>query len=189
MTGKVIIFSAPSGAGKTTLVNHLLKLHPDLEFSISATSRAPRGEEKDGKEYYFINTQRFHELIAEEAFVEYEEVYHNHLYGTLKSEVQRIWSKGHTIVFDVDVKGGHKLKTYFGDYALSLLILPPNFEVLKERLRIRGTDSEEAIEERISKAEFEIEYAKGKFDKEIVNDKLEDTLEAVEKTVREFLCG
>ena len=124
MSGKVLIFSAPSGAGKSTVVGYLLKSHPEFEFSVSATSRAPRGSERDGVEYYFISADRFRELIAQDAFVEHEEVYHDRFYGTLKSEVERIWSKGHVILFDVDVKGGANLKKYFGDKALSILILP-----------------------------------------------------------------
>ncbi len=189
MTGKVIIFSAPSGAGKSTVVGHLLKLHPEFEFSISATSRAPRGSEKNGVEYYFISADRFRELIAEDAFVEHEEVYHDRFYGTLKSEVSRIWQKGHVIIFDVDVKGGVNLKKYFGDAALSILILPPSIEVLEQRLRHRGTDSEEAIRERIGKAASEISFARGKFDREIVNDKLEHTFTEAESIVNGFLCG
>lgn len=189
MSGKVIIFSAPSGAGKSTVVGHLLKLHPEFEFSISATSRAPRGSERDGVEYYFISAGRFRELIAEDAFVEHEEVYHDRFYGTLKSEVSRIWEKGHVIIFDVDVKGGVNLKRYFGDAALSILILPPSIEVLEQRLRGRGTDSEDAIRERIGKAASEISFAKGRFDREIVNDRLEDTFAEAERIVDEFLCA
>lgn len=189
MTGKVIIFSAPSGAGKSTVVGHLLKLHPEFEFSISATSRAPRGNERDGVEYYFISADRFRELIAEDAFVEHEEVYHDRFYGTLKSEVSRIWQKGHVIIFDVDVKGGVNLKKYFGDAALSILILPPSIEVLEQRLRHRGTDSEDAIRERIGKASSEISFARGKFDRELVNDNLEKTFSEAESIVNGFLCG
>ena len=189
MSGKVIIFSAPSGAGKSTVVGHLLKLHPEFEFSISATSRAPRGSERDGVEYYFISAGRFRELIAEDAFVEHEEVYHDRFYGTLKSEVSRIWEKGHVIIFDVDVKGGVNLKKYFGDAALSILILPPSIEVLEQRLRGRGTDSEDAIRERVGKAASEISFAKGRFDREIVNDRLEDTFAEAERIVDEFLCA
>lgn len=189
MSGKVIIFSAPSGAGKSTVVGHLLKLHPEFEFSISATSRAPRGSERDGVEYYFISAGRFRELIAEDAFVEHEEVYHDRFYGTLKSEVSRIWEKGHVIIFDVDVKGGVNLKRYFGDAALSILILPPSIEVLEQRLRGRGTDSEDAIRERIGKAASEISFARGRFDREIVNDRLEDTFAEAERIVDEFLCA
>lgn len=189
MSGKVIIFSAPSGAGKSTVVGHLLKLHPEFEFSISATSRAPRGSERDGVEYYFISADRFRELIAADAFVEHEEVYHDRFYGTLKSEVSRIWAKGHVIIFDVDVKGGVNLKKYFGDAALSILILPPSIEVLEQRLRGRGTDSEDAIRERVGKAASEISFAKGRFDREIVNDRLEDTFAEAERIVDEFLCA
>ena len=189
MTGKVIIFSAPSGAGKSTVVGHLLGLHPEFEFSISATSRPPRGTEKDGVEYYFIDAARFRELIAGDAFVEYEEVYHDRFYGTLKSEVERIWAKGHVIVFDVDVKGGVSLKKYFGDAALSVLIVPPSIEVLEQRLRGRGTDTEEAILERIGKAQSELDFAEGRFDRVLVNDRLEDTFAQAEAIVDEFLCA
>jgi len=189
MLGKVIIFSAPSGAGKSTVVNHLLGLYPQFEFSISATSRAPRGQEQDGVEYYFIDAERFRELIAQDAFVEYEEVYRDRFYGTLKSEVERIWQKGHVIVFDVDVKGGVNLKKYFGDAALSVLIVPPSMEVLEARLRGRGTDSEEAVRERLDKAASELEFAAGKFDRDLVNDKLEDTFAEAEALVDAFLCG
>ena len=189
MSGKVIIFSAPSGAGKSTVVNHLLGLHPEFEFSISATSRAPRGEERDGVEYYFISARKFRSLIRRNAFVEYEEVYHDRFYGTLKSEVERIWAKGNVILFDVDVKGGVSLKRYFGDAALSVLIVPPSLEILEQRLRGRGTDSEEAILERLAKASSELAFAAGKFDRELVNDKLEDTFAEAEALVNGFLCG
>lgn len=185
---KVIIFSAPSGAGKSTVVNHLLGLHPEFEFSVSATSRAPRGKERDGVEYHFIDPARFRELIEQEAFVEFEEVYHDKFYGTLKSEVERIWSRDHVIIFDVDVKGGWNLKKYFGDKALSILICPPSLEVLRERLTGRGTDSKEAIEERLAKAGSELEFARGKFDVELVNDKLELTLAEAERIVDGFLA-
>lgn len=187
MKNKVIIFSAPSGAGKSTVVRHLLKLHPEFEFSVSATSRAPRGTERDGVEYYFLTPEKFRELIAQDAFVEYEEVYTDKFYGTLKSEVERIWAAGHVIVFDVDVKGGANLKKYFGDAAMSFLVLPPSMEILEQRLRGRGTDSEEAIVERLAKAESEIEFAKGKFDVELVNDALEDTFMYSELAVDIFL--
>ena len=189
MSGKVIIFSAPSGAGKSTVVNHLLGLHPEFEFSVSATSRAPRGTEQDGVEYYFITARKFRSLIRKDAFVEYEEVYKDRFYGTLKSEVERIWAKGHIIIFDVDVKGGVNLKKYFGDDALSVLIVPPSMEVLEKRLRGRGTDSEEAIRERLAKAASELEFAAGRFDRDLVNDKLEDTFRESEEIVNAFLCA
>lgn len=188
MSNKVIIFSAPSGAGKSTVVGHLLGLHPEFEFSISATSRAPRGDEKDGVEYYFIDAARFRELIESDAFVEYEEVYRDRFYGTLKSEVDRIWNAGHVIVFDVDVKGGANLKRYFGDSAMSVLILPPSMEVLEQRLRNRGTDSDEAIAERLDKAQSEMDFARGKFDRELVNDVLEKTFSEAETMVDKFLA-
>lgn len=185
--GKVIIFSAPSGAGKSTVVGHLLGLHPEFEFSISAASRAPRGTEKDGVEYHFMTADRFRELIAQDSFVEYQEVYPGNFYGTLKSEVERIWAKGNVIIFDVDVKGGVNLKKYFGNDALSILIVPPSMEVLRKRLVGRGTDSPEAVQTRLAKAGEELDYAKGKFDVSIVNDVLERTFETAEKAVDDFL--
>ena len=188
MEGKVIIFSAPSGAGKSTIVNHLLGLHPEFEFSISATSRPPRGTEQDGVEYYFITAGRFRELIAADAFVEHEEVYEDRFYGTLKSEVERIWAKGNVIIFDVDVKGGVNLKKYFGSAAMSVLIVPPSIEELERRLVKRGTDSPEAIAERVAKAGSELEFAKGRFDYELVNDDLEKTFREIETVVDDFLC-
>ena len=134
MNGKVVIFSAPSGAGKSTIVNHLLKKYPELEFSISATSRAPRGNERDGREYYFYSAEQFRQMIAEDRFVEHEEVYPGSFYGTLKSEVERIWAKGHVIVFDIDVRGGVNVKRIFGDSAFSVFIQAPSVEVLRQRL-------------------------------------------------------
>ena len=154
---KVIIFSAPSGAGKSTIVNHILKLHPEIEFSVSATSRAPRGEEKHGREYYFFSADEFRRMIAEDRFVEYEEVYPGSFYGTLKSEVERIWAKGHIIVFDIDVKGGVNIKRIFGDKAFSVFIQAPSVEELRKRLVGRGTDCAEAIEKRVAKAASEME--------------------------------
>lgn len=187
MSGKVLIFSAPSGAGKSTVVKHLLGLHPEFEFSVSAASRSPRGDERDGVDYYFISSERFADLVAQNAFVEHEDVYPGCSYGTLKSEVDRIWSKGHVILFDVDVKGGTNLKKYFGDSALSILILPPSMEVLEARLRGRGTDSEDSIRKRLDKAGWELEFARGKFDYELVNDKLEDTFSEADSIVDSFL--
>ena len=182
-----MIFSAPSGSGKSTIVNHILGLYPDsMEFSVSATSRPPRGEEKHGKEYYFLSAEEFREMIREDKFVEYEEVYEGRFYGTLKSECERIWEAGHVIIFDVDVKGGVNLKKYFGDKALSIFIKAPSVEVLRERLIKRGTDSPEAIEERVAKAEEEMEYAP-KFDYVLVNDDLNTAYAESEKVVEDFL--
>ena len=146
MDNKVLIFSAPSGAGKSTIVGHILGIWKDtMEFSISATSRAPRGTEQNGREYHFVSPDEFRRLISEDSFVEYEEVYKDHFYGTLKSEVERIWAAGHVIIFDVDVKGGVNLKKYFGEKALSIFIKAPSVETLRQRLVKRGTDSPEAI--------------------------------------------
>ena len=189
MDNKVIIFSAPSGAGKSTIVNHLLGLYPELEFSISATSRAPRGQERHGVEYYFFSADEFRKMIAEDKFVEYEEVYSGSFYGTLHSEVKRIWAKGHAIVFDIDVQGGVNLKRIFGDKALSVFIQAPSVEVLRERLVGRGTDSEEAIEKRIAKAASEMEFAAGKFDYVLINDNLQSALSEAEGVIERFLHG
>ena len=188
MNNKVVIFSAPSGAGKSTVVNHLLGLHPELEFSISATSRAPRGQEQHGKEYYFFTSDEFRQMIAEDKFVEYEEVYAGSFYGTLRSEVERIWAKGHTIVFDIDVQGGVNLKKIFGDQAFSIFIQAPSVEVLRERLIGRGTDTAEAIENRVAKAASEMEFADGKFDHVLINDDLQTTFAEAERIIEEFLA-
>lgn len=187
MDNKVIIFSAPSGAGKSTIVNHLLGIYPELEFSISATSRAPRGQEQHGVEYYFFSAEQFRQMIAEDKFVEYEEVYEGSFYGTLRSEVERIWAKGHAIVFDIDVQGGVNLKRIFGEQALSVFIQAPSVEVLRERLIGRGTDSEEAIERRVAKAASEMEFAAGKFDYTLVNDDLATSKAEAERVIAEFL--
>ncbi|MBR1705424.1 MAG: guanylate kinase [Bacteroidales bacterium] len=188
MNNKVLIFSAPSGSGKSTVVGHILGLHPEIEFSISATSRPPRGEEQDGVEYYFLTVEDFKERIAADAFVEYEQVYEGRFYGTLKSEVQRIWEKGHVIVFDVDVKGGVNLKKYFGDQALSVFIQAPSVEELRRRLESRGTDTPEAIAERVAKAEEEMAYAP-LFDRILVNDDLAAAFAESEAMVDAFLAG
>ena len=188
MSNKVVIFSAPSGAGKSTIVNHLLKLHPELEFSISATSRAPRGQEQHGVEYYFYTADDFRQMISEDRFVEYEEVYAGSFYGTLRSEVERIWAKGHTIIFDIDVQGGVNLKRIFGEQAFSIFIQAPSVEVLRERLNGRGTDTEEAIERRVAKAASEMEFAAGKFDHVLINDDLQTALAEAEKIVGDFLA-
>lgn len=188
MSNKVVIFSAPSGAGKSTIVNHLLGLHPELEFSISATSRAPRGQEQHGVEYYFYSADEFRQMIAQERFVEYEEVYSGSFYGTLRSEVERIWAKGHTIIFDIDVQGGVNLKRIFGEQALSVFIQAPSVEVLRERLIGRGTDTAEAIEKRVAKAASEMEFAAGKFDYTLINDDLQTALAEAERVVGGFLA-
>ncbi|MBQ8069530.1 MAG: guanylate kinase [Bacteroidales bacterium] len=184
--GKVIIFSAPSGSGKSTIVNHLLPLYPQMEFSVSATSRSPRGEEVDGVEYLFYSEEIFRKLIDDDKFVEYEEVYPGRFYGTLKSEVNRIWSKGHVIVFDVDVKGGVNLKKYFGDNALSVFIQAPSIEELRTRLIKRGTDSAEDIQKRVAKAAEEMEYAP-LFDVVLVNDELDMAFKRAEGLMDDFL--
>lgn len=184
---KVIIFSAPSGSGKSTVVNHLLPLFPKMEFSISATSRAPRGSERDGKEYYFVSNGQFEQYIKEDRLVEWQQVYAGHYYGTLKSEVERIWDKGHVIVFDVDVKGGVNLKKYFGDKALSIFIKAPSVEVLRQRLTSRATDSPEDIEKRVAKAAEEMTY-ESRFDRVLVNDSLDRAFADAEEMVGAFLC-
>ena len=188
MSNKVLIFSAPSGSGKSTIVNHILGLHPEIEFSVSATSRLPRGEEKDGVEYFFYSADIFRLLVRDDKFVEYEEVYPDRFYGTLKAEVNRIWARGHVIIFDVDVKGGVNLKKYFGDQALSVFIQAPYVEVLRERLVKRGTDSAEDIEKRVAKAAEEMTYAP-KFDKVLVNDDLATALAEAEAMVDTFLSA
>ena len=187
MYNKVLIFSAPSGAGKSTIVGHILGIWKDtMEFSISATSRAPRGTEQNGREYHFVSPDEFRRLISEDSFVEYEEVYKDHFYGTLKSEVERIWAAGHVIIFDVDVKGGVNLKKYFGEKALSIFIKAPSVETLRQRLVKRGTDSPEAIAERVEKASQEMEYAP-QFDYVLINDDLATAFGEVEKVVEDFL--
>ena len=185
MENKVMVFSAPSGAGKTTIVTHLLKAFNKLEFSVSATSRAPRGQEVDGKDYYFLSVKEFKKRIKNNEFVEYEEVYPGSFYGTLKSEVERIWAKGNVIMFDVDVKGGVSIKKIFGEKAFTVFIMPPSLEVMEKRLRARGTDSEEAIQTRVAKAAEEMTYA-AKFDAVLVNDVLEESFEKAERLVKLF---
>ena len=187
MSNKVLIFSAPSGSGKSTIVNHILGLHPEVEFSVSATSRPPRGEEKDGVEYFFYSADIFRLLVRDDKFVEFEEVYPDRFYGTLKAEVNRIWARGHVIVFDVDVKGGVNLKKYFGDQALSVFIQAPSVEVLRQRLISRGTDSAEDIEKRVAKAAEEMTYAPY-FDKVLINDDLATAFAEAEEMVDAFLA-
>ena len=184
--GKVIIFSAPSGSGKSTIVNALLARMERLEFSISATSRAPRGEERHGREYYFLTSDEFARRIERGDFVEWEEVYAGTCYGTLRAELQRIWEAGNVIVFDIDVKGGINLKRQFGDEALAIFVMPPSIEELERRLRRRGTESEDTIKKRIGRAELELSFAP-QFDKIIVNDDLEKAIDRTEAAIRKFL--
>ena len=184
--GKMVIFSAPSGAGKTTIVRHLLEQDLNFGFSVSATTRAPRGTEKDGKEYYFLSREEFLDRISREEFLEWEEVYPGCFYGTLKSEVERILNSGKNILFDIDVEGGSNIKKYYGERALAVFVQPPSIVELEKRLLSRSTDQPEVIRQRIAKAEHEMSYT-GLFDLVIVNDKLEDALnEAVEK-VKQFI--
>lgn len=184
--GKLVIFSAPSGAGKSTIVNYLLSQILNLQFSISATSRLPRGEEKHGVEYYFHTPDEFRQKIANNEFLEYEEVYKDKFYGTLKSEIDRILNNGGNVIFDVDVVGGCNIKKYYGDKALSVFIEPPSIEELRNRLIKRGTDSPEVIEARVAKAEHEIAYAQH-FDVIIKNDNLEEAKAKALKSVTDFL--
>jgi len=184
--GKLIIFSAPSGAGKTTIVHHLLGAGLELQFSISAASRGKRENEIDGKDYYFLPVDRFKEKIENNDFLEWEEVYKDHFYGTLKSEVERIWSEGHHVIFDVDVVGGLNIKKYYGDRALAIFVMPPSIDHLEERLQKRSTDSKEKIKLRLQKAEKEIASAKY-FDKIIVNDDLKTAQSEAVHIVSGFL--
>ncbi len=184
--GKVVIFSAPSGSGKTTVVRRLLERFPQFEFSVSATSRAPRGEERDGVDYYFLSNEEFRRRVELGEFVEWEEVYAGTCYGTLRAEIERIWAKGHVILFDVDVVGGINLKRKFGADACSIFIMPPSIEELRRRLEYRGTDAPEVIERRIGKAAFELEKAP-LFDHTVVNDCLETAVEEVTALINNFL--
>ncbi len=184
--GKLLIISAPSGSGKSTLVKHLMQQIESLEFSVSATSRKPRGEEKNKVDYYFLSAEEFKQKIENNEFVEWEEVYPDRFYGTLKKEVERIRNKGKTVIFDVDVVGGLNIKKIYGNSALALFIMPPSTDVLRERLRERGTDSEEEIKKRVAKAEKELTYAK-KFDQIIVNNSLEKAKKEITETVNNFL--
>ena len=187
MRGKCLIFSAPSGSGKSTIVNWLLQ-HPELKmvFSISATSRAPRGTEKDGVEYFFLSADEFRTRIANDEFLEYEEVYSGCFYGTLKEQVEKRLSEGFNVVFDVDVVGGCNIKKYFGNEALSMFIQPPSVEELERRLKARGTDSAEMIAKRVAKAGYELTFAP-KFDVVIVNDNLEEAQQKALTVIKSFL--
>ncbi len=184
--GKLLIFSAPSGSGKSTLVQHLLSVIDTIRFSISATSRPPRGKEVNCKEYYFFGVEDFKKKIQNDEFVEWEEVYENRYYGTLKSEVERLRNLGFHVVFDVDVIGGLNIKKHYGDEALSVFIMPPSVEVLHDRLRKRGTDSEEDIHVRLEKAVYELTFA-DKFDVRIVNDDLEKAKEETVRVISNFI--
>lgn len=187
MKGKLIIFSAPSGSGKSTIINYLLQQDLNLHFSISATSRAPRGSEQHGVEYYFLSPEEFKSKIAAGEFLEYEEVYQDKFYGTLKSEVERLLNEGNNVIFDVDVVGGCNIKKYYGDRALSIFVQPPSIEVLRQRLEGRGTDAPEVIESRVAKAEYELGFA-SKFDTVIVNDNLEKAQTETLETVKRFIA-
>ena len=186
MQGKLIIFSAPSGSGKSTIINYLLQQNLNLAFSISATSRQPRGNEKNGIEYYFLSPEDFKQKIANNEFLEYEEVYENRFYGTLKAQVEKQLEAGQNVIFDVDVVGGCNIKKYYGNRALSVFIQPPSVEELRKRLQGRGTDAPEVIESRIAKAEFELGFA-DKFDTVIVNDDLEKAKAEALKVIRNFI--
>ena len=186
MEGKAIIFSAPSGSGKTTIVRHLLEKNPDLGFSISASTRDKRGRtEAHGKDYYFLTPEEFKKKIDSNEFVEWEEVYEGNFYGTLKSEIDRIWKNGKNVIFDVDVKGGINLKNYFGDKALAIFVKVPSMEVLKERLNDRGTESEESLSRRLFKANFEMTF-QDKFDKVLINKDLEHSLQQAQQLYDAF---
>lgn len=184
--GKLFVFSAPSGSGKTTLVHHLLQQNLPLGFSISATSRAPRGEEKQGKDYYFLSEEDFRKKIEEDAFVEYEEVYQGTLYGTLRSEIDRLWSAGKHVLFDIDVVGGLNVKAQYPEKTLSIFVQPPSLEELENRLRKRGTENEYKIQQRLDKSAKELVYAQD-FDVILVNDDLETSKREVVRIVKQFL--
>lgn len=186
MSGKAIIFSAPSGSGKTTLVRYLLDQNNDLDFSVSASTRDKRGRsEQDGKDYYFLSPDVFKKKIDANEFVEWEEVYEGNFYGTLKSEIHRIWDSGKNVIFDVDVKGGISLKKYFGEKALSVFVKVPSMEILMERLKDRGTESEESLSRRLFKVKFEMTF-EDKFDVVLLNDDLEESKKRAQQLYDEF---
>jgi guanylate kinase len=186
MAGKALIFSAPSGSGKTTIVKHLLKTNPDLGFSISASTRDKRGRtEQHGKDYYFLTPMEFKNKIDKDEFVEWEEVYEGNFYGTLKSEIDRIWNEGKDVIFDVDVKGGLNLKKYFGSRALAIFVKVPSIEVLKERLHDRGTETSESLSRRLFKAQFEMSF-QDQFDVVLVNENLEKSLAEAQRLYDDF---
>jgi guanylate kinase len=183
---KLIIVTAPSGAGKTTIVHHLIETFDELAFSVSATNRAMRAHETDKVDYYFLSTEQFKALVTEGAFLEYEEVYEDQYYGTLKKEVNRLWALGKCIIFDVDVKGAINIQKHYPDESLSIFIKPPSKEILMERLKNRKTETPESLEKRIARANEELTYEK-KFDKVIVNDNLDKALKEAERLVIDFL--
>ena len=188
MRGKLIIISAPSGTGKSTIIGWLMKEHPELRlaFSISCTSRPPRGTEQNGVEYFFLTPEEFRQRIDNDEFLEYEEVYEGRFYGTLKAQVERQLEAGQNVVFDVDVKGGVNIKNYYGDEAMSLFIQPPSIAELRKRLEGRGTDAPEVIDQRIARAEFELTFA-DKFDKIVVNDDLATAEKNALEIIQDFL--
>ena len=187
LSGKLIIFSAPSGSGKTTLVRHILKTYPNqIEFSISATSRPKRGVEVNGKDYYYLSVDEFKQKVANNEFLEWEEVYAGTHYGTLKAEVERIWAKNKAVIFDIDVEGGLNLKNQFGEKALAVFVMPPSIKILEERLHSRSTDSKESIARRIAKAEKELKTAE-LFDVFILNENLEEACAKAEEIVQDFI--
>lgn len=183
---KAILFSAPSGSGKTTIIREILKRFDCFEFSISATSRPPRQGEEDGVDYYFLTPEEFEKRVADGQFLEWEEVYAGIRYGTLKSEIDRIWDNGHVIIFDVDVNGGMNIKKYFGAEALALFVMPPSIEVLEMRLRNRGTESEEAITKRLARSAAELERA-NQFDVTILNDDLSRAVDETQRVINNYL--
>ena len=185
--GKLLIFSAPSGSGKTTLVNHLLENIPNMAFSVSATTRAPRGEEQNGVEYYFMSLEEFQQRVENDEFLEWQEVYPGRCYGTLKAVVEKMQEEGMHVAFDVDVVGGTNIKKFYGDKALSVFIQAPSIEVLRDRLVKRQTDSMEEIEKRLAKAQWEMDFAQGKFDCTIINDDLETAKADILDVVTQFL--
>lgn len=183
---KALLFSAPSGSGKTTIIRELLKRFDCFEFAISATSRQPRAGEQDGVDYYYLTPDLFRQRVANGDFLEWEEVYTDMLYGTLKSEIDRIWNNGHTIIFDVDVKGGMNIKRYFGDDALAIFVMPPSIDVLRQRLQGRGTESEESIKKRLARAQAELELAP-QFDLTIINDDLPTAVAQAQAAIEHFI--
>jgi guanylate kinase len=183
---KLIIVAAPSGAGKTTIVKHLMKQFPHIAFSISATTRSIRPKEKDGLDYYFLTPEKFKALIEADAFVEWEEVYENKYYGTLKSEIQRLWQIGKVIIFDVDVQGALNIKKQFADEAITIFIKPPSLSILNKRLQLRKTETKESLQQRVDKAKYELQFA-DKFDFVIVNDQLENAFLQADAIVIDFL--